>query len=90
MDHFEHPRKYWVRIEPNRNGNDANPKCGDIFWIYLDVMKIRHPVTVQNPLAAGAVATNNMATELVREEQSGRLAVTNKASQRALTGLPAC
>lgn len=91
MDHFNNPRNMGEIENPSGVGTVGNAKCGDIMRMYLDIdgQGVIQDVKFKTFGCGAAVATSSMATELVKGKTvQEALAVTNKAVQEALDGLP--
>ena len=90
MDHFQNPRNVGEIEDANGIGEVGNAKCGDIMKIYLKIEDdIIKDVKFKTFGCGAAIATNSMATELVKGKPvKEALMLTNKAVAEALDGLP--
>ena len=91
MDHFNNPRNVGELENPSGVGTVGNAKCGDIMRIYLDIDDngVIQEAKFKTFGCGAAVATNSMATELVKGKTVCQaLEITNKAVMEALDGLP--
>ena len=72
MDHFQHPRNVGEIENASGMGTVGNAKCGDIMRIYPDIddNQIIQDVKFKTFGCGAAVATNSMATEMVKEKPS--------------------
>ena len=90
MDHFMHPRNVGIIENADGVGEVGNAKCGDIMKIYL---KIENDIIVDVKFetfgCGSAIASSSMATEMLKGKSiQDAMALTNKAVDEALDGLP--
>ena len=91
MEHFTNPRNVGEIENASGVGTVGNAKCGDIMRIYLDVddNQIIRDCKFKTFGCGAAVATNSMATEMIKGKSiQEALKLTNKAVMEALGGLP--
>ena len=90
MDHFTNPRNVGEIADANAVGEVGNPTCGDIMRIYMKIEDgVITDVKFKTFGCGAAVATNSMATEMVKGKSIDEaLQLTNKAVAEALDGLP--
>ena len=91
MDHFQNPRNVGEIENASGMGTVGNAKCGDIMRMYLDIdeNQVIRDVRFKTFGCGAAVATSNMATELVKGKTvSEAMQITNQAVAEALDGLP--
>ena len=91
MDHFRNPRNVGTIENADGVGEVGNAKCGDIMKIYLKIRDgVIEDVKFETFGCGSAIASSSMATELIKGKPvSEAIALTNKAVEEALDGLPA-
>jgi len=91
MDHFRNPRNMGQIEQASAVGTVGNAKCGDIMRIYLDIddKGVIRDCKFKTFGCGAAVATSSMATEMIKGKTIYEaMAVSNRAVQEALGGLP--
>ena len=71
MDHFRNPRNMGEMKDADSIGEQGNPVCGDLMYIYIKVeekdgKEIISDITFQTFGCAAAIATSSMITELAK------------------------
>ena len=71
MDHFRNPRNMGEMKDADSIGEEGNPVCGDLMYIYIKVeekdgKEIISDISFQTFGCAAAIATSSMITELAK------------------------
>jgi len=94
MDHFQNPRNMGEMEDPDAIGEEGNPVCGDLMYIYIKVKEkdgkeIISDISFQTFGCAAAIATSSMITELARGKTLDEaLKITRNDVALSLDGLP--
>lgn len=90
MDHFLHPRNVGIIEDADGVGEVGNAVCGDIMKIYLKIDDgVVSDVKFHTFGCGSAIASSSMATEMIKGQRvEEALALSNKAVEEALEGLP--
>ena len=94
MDHFQNPRNMGEMRDADAIGEQGNPVCGDLMYIYIKVEKRNGKETIsdisfQTFGCAAAIATSSMITELARGKTlEEALKITRNDVAVSLDGLP--
>jgi NifU-like protein involved in Fe-S cluster formation len=91
MDHFRHPRNVGAIANPDAEGEDSNPVCGDRLRLTLRIRDgVVQEARFQTEGCVGAIAAGSVATELLAGRTlAGAASLTSADIDRALGGLPA-
>ena len=94
MDHFKNPRNMGEMKDADAIGENGNPVCGDLMYIYIKVeekdgKEIISDLSFQTFGCAAAIATSSMITELARNKTlEEALKITRSDVAVSLDGLP--
>ena len=94
MDHFQNPRNMGEMEDPDAIGEEGNPVCGDLMYIYIKVeenngKEIISDISFQTFGCAAAIATSSMITELAKGKSLDEaLEITRNDIAISLDGLP--
>jgi len=94
MDHFKNPRNMGEMKDADAIGEEGNPVCGDLMYIYIKVEKkddteIISDISFQTFGCAAAIATSSMITELAKGKTLDEaLRITRNDVALSLDGLP--
>jgi len=93
--HFLNPHNMGEMKKADAVGKLGNPKCGDVFWIYLRINKnkkgeeIIKDIKFQTMGCAAAISTSSMITDLAKGKTlTEAMRITNKDVAESLKGLP--
>ena len=94
MDHFRNPRNMGEMKGADAIGEEGNPVCGDLMYIYIKVeendgKEIISDISFQTFGCAAAIATSSMITELAKGKTLDEaLKITRNDVALSLDGLP--
>jgi len=94
MDHFKNPRNMGEMKNADAIGEQGNPVCGDLMYIYIKVeekdgKEIISDISFQTFGCAAAIATSSMITELAKGKTlEEALKITRSDVAISLDGLP--
>lgn len=94
MDHFQNPRNMGEMEDADAIGEEGNPVCGDLMYIYIKVeeedgKEIISDISFQTFGCAAAIATSSMITELAKGKTLDEaLKITRNDVAISLDGLP--
>ncbi|MFX0046745.1 MAG: Fe-S cluster assembly scaffold protein NifU [Candidatus Hermodarchaeota archaeon] len=94
MDHFQNPRNMGEMKGADAIGEEGNPVCGDLMYIYIKVeerdgTEIISDISFQTFGCAAAIATSSMITELAKGKTLDEaLKITRNDVAISLDGLP--
>jgi len=94
MDHFKNPRNMGEMKDADAIGEQGNPVCGDLMYIYIKVERkdgkeIISDISFQTFGCAAAIATSSMITELaLGKTLEEALKITKSDVSVSLDGLP--
>ncbi len=94
MDHFRNPRNMGEMKGADAIGEEGNPICGDLMYIYIKVeeengKEILRDISFQTFGCAAAIATSSMITELAKGKTLDEaLNITRNDIVISLDGLP--
>ncbi len=94
MDHFKNPRNMGEMKDADAIGEQGNPVCGDLMYIYIKVeekdgKEIISDISFQTFGCAAAIATSSMITELaLGKTLEEALKITKSDVAVSLDGLP--
>lgn len=90
LDHFQNPRNLREIKNPTVSGMGANPICGDVMTLFLEVKDNKIATATYKTMGCGAaIASGSLLTEMLKGktiEQARE--ITPKALLDALGGLP--
>lgn len=94
MEHFQNPRNMGEMKDADSIGEQGNPVCGDLMYIYIKVEKkdgkeIISDISFQTFGCAAAIATSSMITELAKGKTlDDAMKITRNDVAVSLDGLP--
>ncbi len=91
LDHFQNPRNLRELKSPSLTGMGANPICGDVMTLYLNVKDGKIETAAYKTMGCGAaIASGSVLTEMLKGKTIDEArAITPKSLLDALGGLPA-